>query len=144
MDYTDLEIINSELASDAQNSYQQIAFLRKQLEISCDERDVTSAQNQHLLRVLSRAATLVNSALRPSPDPAHSFSQREDFMISLFEILETANQHSGKKNDPPKPEQSKIPPALFYAPPSNPESAQYKPGSLGFVSQATHPLLPPI
>ena len=144
MDYTDLEMINSELASDAQNSYQLIASSRKQLETACDERDAASAQNDHLGRVLSRAATLVDSALHPSPDPAYSFSQRGDFMVSLLEILETSKLHPGKKDASEKQPESRVSPALFSVPLPSAESAQYKPGSLGFVSQSTPPLLPPI
>ena len=145
MDYTDLEIINSEMASDAQNSYKLIALMREQLETASNERDATSAQNQQLVRILSRAATLVNSALRPSPDPAYSFSQREDFMISLLEILETAKLHTGKKSEASETRPKTQPPVLFSVPLPSAESARYKPGSLGFVSsQSPLPLLPPI
>ncbi|KAI6646376.1 hypothetical protein LOD99_12496 [Oopsacas minuta] len=146
IDYTDLEIINSELASDAQNHFQQNATLREKLEKACEERDAARAQNENLLRILSRSASLVNSALRPSSDPAHTFSQREDFMISLLEILETAKLHAGKiRQLSDNPSERVVTPAIFSVPLPGAESSKYKPGNLGFVSiQSTSPILPPI
>ena len=138
-------MINSELASEAQIHFQENTSLRKKLERACAERDSALAQNKHLLRILSHSATLVNSTLRPSSDPANTFSQREDFMMGLLEILETAKQYSDHMEHlSDSPSECVITPAIFSVPLPSPESSRYKPGSLGFVSSPRSTILPPI
>ena len=138
-------MINSELASETQNNFQENTSLREKLEKAYEERDAALAQNKHLLRILSRSATLVNSTLRPSSDPANHFSQREDFMMGLLEILETAKQYTDQmKHLSDNPSERVITPAIFSVSLPSPESSRYKPGSLGFVSSPRSTVLPPI